>query len=329
MAYPIGQVAYTTNTSAGTPYQTNDTTDIAYTSAANYYTPMLFAKKVLMGFYADTMFEQITNTDYEGQFKTAGDIIQIRQAPTFSARTWTKGATLTYDTPSKDAINMVIDQAEYIATSVDDLEVVTNDISLMNLYAEEAQNTLKVSIDTNVLLAISSGAHASNAGSTAGAISSGIDLGTDTTDAYVSIDRTNALDKIVEMEQVLGEQNLGTDAYHIVIPKWYATKLKLSDLKAADFSGDSTGVVRSGLIGSINGMRVFSSNNLPNTSTTSNSNYAVIAGTKMASSFALQLSKVDTLKIESQFGEKWRTLWVWGRKVVRPEGTATMYCRPA
>ena len=334
--YPDSQVAYLTNTSA--PPWDNDLTaaagvtgqyDVSNTSAAHYYIPMLFAKKVLMNFYASSVFEMITNTDYEGQFKNYGDLIQIRQAPTFTARTYTKGTSLTYDTPSKDAISMVIDQAVYIGTAIEDLDKVTMDINLMNLYAEEAKNTIKVAIDTNVLAAIAAGPHASNKGSTAGAISSAIDLGTDTTTAYVAVDRTNALDKIVEMEQVLAEQNLGTEDYHIVIPSWYATKLKLSDLKAADFTGDSTGVVRNGLIGQVNGMRVFVSNNLPNTSTTSNSNYAVIAGTKMASSFALQLSKVDTVKMESTFGEKWRTLWVWGRKVVRPEGTATMYCRPA
>lgn len=256
-------------------------------------------------------------------------MIVIRQAPKFTARTYTKGTSLTYDTPSKDAITMAIDQAVYIGTAIEDLDKVTMDVNLMNLYAEEAKNTIKVAVDKNVLDAIGAGAHASNIGSTAGAISSSIDLGTDTTTAFMSVDRTNALDKIVEMEQVLSEQNLGTTDFYVVIPSWYATKLKLSDLKAADFSGDSTGMVRTGLIGSINGMKVYVSNNLPGPSDTSNSNYEVIAGTKMASSFAMQLSKVDTVKMESTFGEKWRTLWVWGRKVVRPEGVSTMYCRPA
>jgi hypothetical protein len=334
--FPDRQVTYATNTSAP-PFQTNLSSaagvasqyDISNASSAAYYSPMLFAKKVLKNFYADSVFEEITNTDYQGEFKNHGDIIQIRQAPQFTARTYTKGTSLTYDSPAKDAINMVIDQAVYIATAVEDVEQVVSDIDLMNMYAEEAQNTIKVKVDTNVLLNISQNAHASNKGSTAGAISSNVDLGTDTTTAYVSIDRTNALDKIVEMQQVLAEQNLGTTDFYVVVPNWYATRLKLSDLKAADFTGDSTGVVRTGMIGSINGMKVYVSNNLPDTSTTSNSNYAVIAGAKMASSFALQLSKVDTLKMESTFGEKWRTLWVWGRKVARPEGVSTMYCRPS
>lgn len=334
--YPDTQVSYPTNTTAP-PFQTDLTNagqvagqfDISNPSAAHYYTPMLFAKKVLKNFYASTVFNDITNTDYQGDFKNYGDLIQIRQAPKFVARTYTKGDALVYDTPSKDAISMAIDQTAYIATAVEDLEQVTTDIDLMNMYSEEAKNTIQVTIDTNVLKAIADNPHASNAGSTAGAISSSVDLGTDTTTAYVSVDRTNALDKLVEMEQVLREQNLGTEDFYAVIPSWYATKLKLSDLKAADFSGDTSGLVRTGMIGMINGMKIFVSDNLPTITTTANSNYAVIAGTKIASSFALQLSKVDTLKMESTFGEKWRTLWVWGRKVVRPEGVSTMYCRPA
>lgn len=70
-------------------------------------------------------------------------------------------------------------------------------------------------------------------------------------------------------------------------------------------------------------------NNLPNTSTTSNSNYAILAGTKMATAFALQLSKVETLRVPTSFGEYWRSLWVYGRKVVRPEGISVMFARPA
>jgi hypothetical protein len=223
---------------------------------------------------------------------------------------------------------MVIDQAEYMATQVDDIDKVTRDVNLQEMYTNVAREKMAINIDKNVLLFMSTAAHASNAGATAGAISSSINLGTDTTDAYIALDRTNALDKIVEFGQVLGEQNV-TDERWVVIPEWYATRIKLSDLKAADFSGDSSSLIRTGLIGSINGTRIFVNNNLPNTSTTSNSNYAIIAGTKMATAFAMQLNTSESLRVPTSFGDYWRQLYVYGRKVVRPEGISVMFARPA
>ena len=209
------QIAYVTNTTAP-PFDNDLSTDISYTSNADNYTPTLYAKKVLYSFYADTVFKEITNTEYEGEFRNMGDVIVIRQAPAITSRAYTKGATLTYETPAKDSISMVIDQAQYQAVQVDDIDKVVKDIDLMNMYATDGKERMAIQIDTNVLLAMSTAAHASNAGSTAGAISSSIDLGTDTTNAYVAIDRTNALDKIVEMGQVLGEQNINGDRYIVI-----------------------------------------------------------------------------------------------------------------
>ena len=68
--YPDSQVTYATNTSAP-PWETDQTAaagisgqyDVSNTTAAHYYIPQLFAKKVLMNFYASSVFEQITNTD--------------------------------------------------------------------------------------------------------------------------------------------------------------------------------------------------------------------------------------------------------------------------
>jgi hypothetical protein len=300
MANP-SKIAYVSNTSAP-PFDNDLSTDISYTSAAHNYTPALYAKKVLYDFYAGTIFKEITNTEYEGQFKSMGDQIIIRQAPAITSRAYTKGATLTYETPAKDSITMVIDQAQYQAVQVDDIDKVASDVGLMEMYVQDGRKRMEIQIDTNVLLAMSAGSHASNKGTTAGVISGEINLGTDTTTAYIGIDRTNALDKIIEIGQCLDEQNV-TDEKWIVLPSWYATRLKLSDLKAVDVSGDSSSILRTGLIGQINGTKVYVNNNLPNTTTTSNSNYAILGGTKMATAFAMQLSKVETLRVPTSFGE--------------------------
>ena len=75
------------------------------------FIPQLYARKTLIKFYKDTVFADITNTDYQGQFKNQGDTIIIRQRPDISVEDYTVGKTLTYEVPSTASTNMVIDQA--------------------------------------------------------------------------------------------------------------------------------------------------------------------------------------------------------------------------
>lgn len=293
----------------------------------NRYIPTLYAKKVLYDFYASTVWAETTNTDYEGQFKSMGDIINIRNAPTMTVNDYSKGLTLTYQVPGENATTMVIDYGKYCAFEVDDVDVVQMDVDYMNMCATDAAQRLAIQVDGDVLTAMAGNAHASNTGTTAGAISSNINLGAAGDGTNIHVDRTNALDKLVDLSQALDEQNIPQDGRFCIIPAWYASRLKLSDLKAADFTGDNTGTVRTGLIGMINGCKVYVNNNIYSTAT-GETEYHVICSVKLATSFAMQLSKIDTLKITESFGEYWRQLWVYGIKVVRTEAMAQLICTP-
>jgi hypothetical protein len=301
--------------------------DLGDVDGAPWYIPRLFAKKVLFDFYKSTVWNEVTNTDYEGEFKKMGDTIRIRKAPEMTVNDYIKGGTVSYEVPAEDATTMTISYGKYVAFQIDDIDVVQMDVDLMNMYATDASERLKVKVDIDVLTAMGTGAHASNTGNTAGLISSNIALGAAGDSTNIHVDRTNALDKIVDLNQALDEQNIPQMDRFVIIPAWYASRLKLSDIKAADFSGDTTGVVRTGLIGMIDGCKVFVNNSVYSTAT-GETEYHVVAGVKLATSFALQLSKVDQLKIPTSFGEYWRTLWVYGIKVVRSEAIATLICTP-
>ena len=323
--------------------RTNYTHDGSGGWTAASYVPTLFAKKTLVDFYASTIFKEICNIDYEGEFKNVGDTINIRQAPAITVNSYTVGGApgtgITYQIPSKDDLSMLIDQAIYTAFQVDDVDKVQSDIDLMNMYATDASERMKINVDTNVLLHMSTGAHASNKGATAGVQSGNLDFGTDAVHTgatgplqivgnsteSASANRYAAVDTIVRMGQALDEQNVPAMDRYVVIPAWYATKLKTSELKQANITGDATGTIRTGLIGSLNGMKIYVNNNLPAGTIATHSDW-VIAGTKAACSFALQMSKSDRLPIEASFGEYMRTLWVFGRQVVKPEALVTVIC---
>lgn len=199
----------------------------------------------------------------------------------------------------------------------------------MSLFAKDAGHRIKIATDQEIMEYASTRAAAKNMGTTAGAISGNIDLGAITgAGASEDITSTNAIEKLVALNQVLDEQNIPQEGRWVILPAWYVALLKLGDLRRADITGDTTGVIRNGLIGQIDRMKVYQSNNL-HTATdgdTETSTY-VLAGTKEAMTFASQIDKVDQLPIPDSFGVYWRTLFVYGRAVVQPQALAALICK--
>lgn len=187
------------------------------------------------------------------------------------------------------------------------------------MFSNDASERLRITTDVDILSYMSTAAAATNVGATAGALSANINLGIVGTSG-VPITATNAVDYIVYMNQVLDEANQSSEGRFLVLPAWYCALLKLGDLRRADVSGDGTGVIRSGLIGQVDRTMIYQSNNLMHETKVGQECFYAVAGVKEATSFAMQISKTDTLQIPDSFGEYWRTLFVYGRKVVQPTG---------
>lgn len=287
------------------------------------FIPQLYAKKALRNFYLTTFYNDVCNTDYEGQIKSQGDTVIIRKTPELSVNTYEIGQTITYEVPKKDSTQLVIDKAIYAAFKIDDIDKVQSDMALVNMFAEDTGHRIKIEVDKDVLGYMGTGAGADNKGATAGAISGNIEMGTAATP--ITINATNAITKIVEVNQVLDEANQPSEGRFIVIPAWYAALLKQGDLKRADITGDGTGVIRNGLLGQIDRTLIYQSNNL--TVDATDDGTLIVAGTKEATTFAAQMSKVDTLQIPDSFGEFWRTLMVYGREVVQPTALVNLVAK--
>jgi hypothetical protein len=300
-------------------YYGDTTVDHYGSDSASKYIPKLYSKKVLKQFYANSFYNDICNTDYEGEIKNAGDQVIIRRTPTLTVNPYTIGLPITYEVPKADNTFLTIDKANYVAFRVDDIDKAQSDIGLINMFADDASERLRIATDTDILGYMSTGADASNVGATAGALSANINLGVVGTSG-IAITSTNAVDYIVYMNQVLDEANQSSEGRFLVLPAWYCALLKLGDLRRADVSGDGTGVIRSGLIGQVDRTMIYQSNNLTHETLSGNECFYAVAGTKEATSFAMQVSKTDTLQIPDSFGEYWRTLFVYGRKVVQPTG---------
>ena len=295
---------------------------------AGKFIPEIWSGKLQVKFYQSTVLSEITNDDWEGEIKDQGDKVEIRTVPTITISNYSKGQTLTSQVPTTDLVELLIDKGKYFQTVVDDVDDVQSDLKLMDIFTNDASQQMKIAIDTDVLSALVGASATANEGATAGAISGDLNLGVSTgqSKAAVEVTSTNVIDKVITMGQVLDEQNAPEDGRWLIIPAWLAAKIKTSDLKDASITGDSMTPLRNGRLGMIDRFTLYVSNLLPSqTSITGEGQdssvkaFSCFAGTRDAITFASQITRMETLRSQTTFGNLVRGLNVYGYKVIKPE----------
>ena len=291
------------------------------------FIPEIWSGKLQVKFYKSTVLAEITNNDWEGEIKNQGDTVHIRSIPTITISNYTKGMNLSNQVPTSTPIELTIDKGKYFSVIVDDVDEVQADVRLMDIFTNDAGEQMKISIDNDVLNNVAADAAAANKGATAGAISANINLGT--TGAPVSVSKTNVLDTIINVGQVLDEQNVPEDGRWMVVTPWFAALLKSSDLRQAYLTGDDVSPLRNGKLGMIDRFTLYVSNNVNQVTDGSNKCYHFLAGTRDAISFASQITNVESLRSTTTFGNIVRGLNVYGYKVVKPEALVDLYATRA
>ena len=300
------------------------------------FIPEVWSGKLQVKFYKSTVLGEITNNDWEGEIKGQGDKVHIRTIPTITINNYQKGMNLSNQVPTSTPLELNIDKGKYFAVVLDDVDEVQADVKLMDIFTNDASQQMKIAIDGDVLGNVYADAASANKGATAGAISGDINLGA--TGAPRSISKSNVLDLILDMGQVLDEQNVPEDGRWLVIPAWMAAMIKNSDLKQAYLTGDSVTPLRNGKIGMIDRFTVYISNNLSKVTDLGSDSAAggtggaadksawnIMAGTRDAISFASQITNVESLRAQSTFGNIMRGLNVYGYKVTKPEALVSAY----
>lgn len=293
----------------------------------NGFIPEIWSGKLVEKFYASTVLAAISNTDYEGEIRNQGDRVKIRTKPTITIRDYRADGTLSLDRPEGSNIELYIGNGKYFNTILDDVMEVQSDLNALSIWSDDAAQQLKIKVDTDVLGGILGGMNSKNRGTTAGQITSSINLGvTGTPLATVSrspsAGQVEILDVLLRLGQALDEQNIPEDGRWITIPAWAAQYLKFSDLRQAYLTGDSVTPLRNGRIGMIDRFTVYVSNLLPAgvAGGLAAGEFVIYAGHAHGLTFASQISKVETLRSELTFGTILRGLQVYGYQIV--DGTA-------
>lgn len=302
------------------------------TAYSGTFIPEIWSSKLIEKFYDATVLAAISNTDYEGEIKSHGDKVKMRQRPTITIRDYSANIDLTVDRPAAPILEMDIDKGKYFNLHLDDVMKMQADIDMMNLWSADASEQMKIAIDTEVLIYLVGLATARNKGTGAGRISQNINLGVAGTP--VTITRTNVIDYIILLGQVLDEQNIPETGRWLVAPAWMTSLLKRSDLRDASLTGDGASVMRNGRLGMIDRFTIYGSNLLPTSATDgvggndSDGATYIYAGHKAGLTFASQMTEMETIRSERAFGNLMRGLQVYGRKVVDSTAIAQLYAKP-
>lgn len=293
--------------------------------------PEVWSGKLLTKFYAQCVMAQLCNTDYEGEIKEVGDKVIIRTLPDVEIKDYVKGQNLDIQHPQPSTVEFPIERAKYWNVHIDDIDKFQSDLNFLEDWTRDAASQMKIAWDRDFLADIYADAATANKGATAGAISASINLGvvggTGVTIGNGSGEVT-PIQFLLGVSQVLDEQNVPDEERKIVVPVWFTSRLKNSDIKDASLSGDGKSTLRTGRVGMVDRLEVFHSNLLPTEGSGASKQWIGTACHRSAISFAAQLTKNQIIPtLESTFGSAARGLAVADWKVLKAESLVTYAMR--
>jgi len=294
------------------------------------YNPAIYALQLLVEFYEYTVLGDITNTDYEGSVKEKGEKVKIRTLPDITINDFVDGQDLDYEDPNPDSIELLLDKAKYWGFRISDVQRLQSDLAYQGPWMQHFAKKLAEAIDAAVLGDIYSDVHASNTGASAGADSGDINLGVTAATGTPRVWLASNLPEIItDCATVLDEQQAPDEGRFLVLPSWACQRILLSDLKDASMTGDSTSILRNGKVGMIDRFTIYRSSQLTKTTVSTVNEWNCVFGHKVATTFATQMTKTETLKNPNTFGDLLRSLNVYGYKVVKPEALGHLVIKKA
>src|SRR5699024_2909605 len=240
----------------------------------------------------------VINRNYEGDIARAGDTVHIPSFTDPSARDYTKNGTITWDTLTDSGQTLVVDQADYFAFKVDDIDKRQALPGFVEETTVGASYNLAAEADEYV-----SGLMVAGATNDLGAVT-------------VSSSDPDAYELLVSLRTALTRSNTPADGRFVVVPpELYAVLLKDDRFIRYDAS-NTEGGLRNGIVGRAAGFDVIESNVVPSTGTETVV-FDVVAGHGIATTFAEQIASTEAMRLENTFGDGVRGLHLYGAKVVR------------
>lgn len=279
--------------------------------AVTNFVPDLWAARLLVSLRKSAVAANLVNRDYEGEIKRQGDSVKITSINDVTIGSYTAHTDITVEDIDDATRSLLIDQAKYFAFELDDVEraQAVNGASVLSQATDNAAYQLKDVADAFLLAAMNT------------AVQGGAnDLGT----VAIHTTKQNLYDAIVDLGVVLDEDNVPEEGRFVVVSPSLHGRLQKLDTFVAAGDDRGAGVRTTGFIGSVSGLDIYKSNNLPAVTDAAATGGIAIAGYRGATTYAEQIVSVEAARMEKRFADMVKGLHVYGAKVVRPTGLAVV-----
>jgi len=261
------------------------------------FIPEVWSAKLFVRLRKLLVHASVINRDYEGEISAFGDTVRINEIGAIDVGTYTKNTDMTVQTLDSAQKMLTIDQAKYFNFSIDDIDAFQAKPKLIDGAMSEAAYAIADTIDQHI----------------AGLYTQ---AGNSVTALTVSVGAV--LLNLSNMQLALDEANVPTTGRYLPIPPWYNQHLVRATSGAVAATGVpkvfDDGMIVSGYVGTLFGFNLLMSNNINNNGTVWN----MMGFTRAAITHAQQIAKMEAYRLESQFGDGVKGLYLYGSKVVRP-----------
>lgn len=115
------------------------------------FSPVIYSKQVQLAFRKASTAEAITNSDYFGEIANMGDSVKIIKEPEVSVQSYARGTQITAQDLNDEDFTLVVDQANYFAFKIDDIEAAHSHVNFMQMASDRAAYRLRDQYDQDVL----------------------------------------------------------------------------------------------------------------------------------------------------------------------------------
>lgn len=275
--------------------------------ALEQFIPELWAGDVITNLQKNLVFGAVANRNYEGQISEAGSVVKINYLGPTTVSTYSPASTtITYADLDDAQRELKIDQQKYFSFRVDDIAAAQSKPEVRAAAMIDAAYRLKNEADSFI------------AGKYTDATIIG-SLGTES--SAIAITSINVTEYIGLINQKMDENNVPEDGRWLIVPPWFIQKMVLARVF---LDTNNSEVLSNGKMGRYLGFDIYKSNNVSTKTPATNTGARILAGYSGTITLAEQILKMETLRLESKFGDGIRGLYVYGAKVVRPETLACL-----
>jgi hypothetical protein len=285
--------------------------------AVEHFIPEVWSAKLLTSLETSLVYggPGVVNREYEGEISQAGDTVHITSISDPEIDDYVAGTTVITPTPLSTAQRSLhITESKMFAFEVDDIDKRQALGGIMDEGMKRAAYKLRDTADTFLAAKFATGAQAANV------LPATLILRDDPASPAIGTS-ISAYEGLVRLAEVLDDADIPAENRFAIIPNWYHTLLLL-DPRFTDASarGEQSAAIN-GKVGTVSNMAIARSNKVP---VLTGDDYAIVAGTSAAVSYAEQINKTEAYRPESSFSDAVKGLHVYGAKVVRPDHIAVL-----